>query len=65
MISLTLIDVPVFLAPVIAVVIPSVFVFLWGLISGDFKNFKGSKRAYTEFTATDAVNCYSNYKKSS
>ncbi|XP_005189154.1 uncharacterized protein LOC101900749 [Musca domestica] len=43
---------------------PVVFVFLWYLIIGDFKNFKGSKVSCSEFTATDPVNCYQNYKKS-
>ncbi|XP_013098529.2 uncharacterized protein LOC131993980, partial [Stomoxys calcitrans] len=43
---------------------PLVFIFLWYLIIGDFKNFKASKVACTNFTATDPVNCYQNYKKS-
>ncbi|XP_017146143.1 uncharacterized protein LOC108158397 [Drosophila miranda] len=46
---------------VLSSLFPGVFVFLWTLITGDIKNFKGSKLAYSEFTAQDPVNCYQNY----
>ncbi|XP_065368742.1 uncharacterized protein LOC135961175, partial [Calliphora vicina] len=42
-------------------VMPLVFVFLWCLIVGDFKNFQGSQKAYSVFTAKDPINCYQNY----
>ncbi|XP_033250556.1 uncharacterized protein LOC117189519 [Drosophila miranda] len=46
---------------VLSSLLPGVFVFLWTLITGDIKNFKGSKLSYSEFTAQDPVNCYQNY----
>ncbi|XP_034653534.1 uncharacterized protein LOC117891878 [Drosophila subobscura] len=46
---------------VLSSLLPAVFVFLWTLITGDIKNFKGSKLAYSEFIAKDPVNCYQNY----
>ncbi|XP_055919522.1 uncharacterized protein LOC129951418 [Eupeodes corollae] len=42
-------------------VIPLVFVFLWTLIIGDFKNFKGSRNSCTTYTAKDPVNCYQDF----
>ncbi|KNC31618.1 hypothetical protein FF38_01016 [Lucilia cuprina] len=42
-------------------VMPLVFVFLWCLIVGDFKNFRDSYKAYTVFTAKDPINCYQDY----
>ncbi|CAD7078188.1 unnamed protein product [Hermetia illucens] len=44
--------------------VPAVFVGLWALIFIDFKNFMGSKVAYTVFTAKDPINCYQDYKSS-
>ncbi|XP_016994529.2 uncharacterized protein [Drosophila takahashii] len=49
---------------VLCTVIPAVFVFLWSLISGDMKNFKGSKLAYSVYTAKDPINCYQDYVES-
>ncbi|EDW48322.1 uncharacterized protein LOC6609632 [Drosophila sechellia] len=47
---------------VLSTVIPAVFVYLWTLISGDMKNFKGSKLAYSVYTAKDPINCYQDYE---
>ncbi|XP_037953791.1 uncharacterized protein LOC119683965 [Teleopsis dalmanni] len=44
-------------------VIHAVFIFLWLLIFGDFKNFKGSRSAYSSYTALDPINCYQNFQK--
>ncbi|XP_017839494.1 uncharacterized protein LOC108597441 [Drosophila busckii] len=44
---------------------PTVFIYLWSLITGDVKNFKSSKLAYSVYTAKDPVNCYQNFKKDS
>ncbi|KAL9915169.1 uncharacterized protein LOC119636654 [Glossina fuscipes] len=41
--------------------VPLVFIFLWSLIVGDFKNFRISRKTCTEFTAQDPVNCYQNF----
>ncbi|XP_017960460.1 uncharacterized protein LOC108653994 [Drosophila navojoa] len=40
---------------------PAVFIYLWTLITGDIKNFEGSKTAYSVYTAKDPINCYQNY----
>lgn len=54
--------VPHELTPIFCV-IPLVFVFLWTLIIGDFKNFKGSKKSCSMYTAKDPVNCYQNFQQ--
>ncbi|KAH8401308.1 hypothetical protein KR009_004472 [Drosophila setifemur] len=46
---------------ILSTILPAVFVYLWSLISGDMKNFKASKLAYTVFAAQDPINCYQNY----
>ncbi|XP_055837131.1 uncharacterized protein LOC129905628 [Episyrphus balteatus] len=52
--------VPNELTPIFCV-IPLVFVFLWTLIIGDFKNFKGSRKSCAVYTAKDPVNCYQDF----
>ncbi|XP_032590025.1 uncharacterized protein LOC116804960 [Drosophila grimshawi] len=42
-------------------VMPTVFIYLWTLITGDVKNFENSKTAYSVYTAKDPINCYQNY----
>ncbi|KRF97458.1 uncharacterized protein [Drosophila tropicalis] len=46
---------------VLCSLMPAVFIFLWSLITGDIKNFEGSRLAYSEYTAKDPINCYQNY----
>ncbi|KAH8277762.1 hypothetical protein KR018_005612 [Drosophila ironensis] len=46
---------------VLCTLMPAIFVYLWSLISGDIKNFKASKLAYSVYTARDPINCYQDY----